>query len=543
VVLILSALGVFLDKAFGGPSEEGPVQVGLERPGIPLQKIETNGATNLASSDAVGNPRGESGDNAGGLTHPAETSRGKGKSETGSWWQETDPLLLAVIAAILTIFGNMLVGYFNNAATIKQEEVKAKNALDLEKLKAKYTLILEAIATNDPKAAERNIDFFLGAELLEDSSGKIRQALKRFSPVLPSPGGAATNIPRGVEVSELAKLYNFPPDLDGTGQKVGLLEFAGGFRQRDLEKHFASLGMGPPHVTAVGIEGGANLEEAPPNESGEVLSNLQIVGTIAPKAEIFAYFAPYTPKGWASAIRQAIADRVSVLLICWGESESEWDRGAMDAINGELELAAKRGLTIVCAAGDSGVTSGMHDGKRHVLFPASSPWVLAVGGTSLISRASEIVSETVWKTKTGATGGGFSEVFKRPDWQVSVPIPKEAEGTHGRGIPDVSATAWNTMAMISLPGAQAPIGGTGVAAAIWAGLILLLNQGLGRNVGHFNPLIYSALGPEGVLRAVSKGDNSINRVKGYHAAAGWSPVAGWGSPDGNKLLNWLKVHQ
>jgi kumamolisin len=64
----------------------------------------------------------------------------------------------------------------------------------------------------------------------------------------------------------------------------------------------------------------------------------------------------------------------------------------------------------------------------------------------------------------------------------------------------------------------------------------LLNQSLGRNVGYINPALYQGIGPAGVLRAVSEGNNGLNGVKGDEAGAGWNPVAGWGSPYGKKLL-------
>jgi hypothetical protein len=67
------------------------------------------------------------------------------------WWRRADPLVLAVIGAMFSLLGTVVVGHFNSATSIKQEEHKAANDLALERLKAKYTLILQAIATNDPQ--------------------------------------------------------------------------------------------------------------------------------------------------------------------------------------------------------------------------------------------------------------------------------------------------------------------------------------------------------------------------------------------------------
>jgi kumamolisin len=84
------------------------------------------------------------------------------------------------------------------------------------------------------------------------------------------------------------------------------------------------------------------------------------------------------------------------------------------------------------------------------------------------------------------------------------------------------------------------LGGTSIAAPFWAGLVALLNQGLGRNVGYLNPLLYAKLGPAGVLRPITEGNNGGNGVPGYSAGPGWNAVTGWGTPDGRKLLAALK---
>ncbi len=458
------------------------------------------------------------------------------------WWRRADPLLLAIIGAMLTIFGNMLVSYFNNVSTVAQEMRKSENDLALEKLKAKYTLILQAIATNDPKSAERNINFFIGAGLLDDADGRIHSAIAQFSPVLPSPAGTVPLSTRAVAVSEIARLYNFPADLDGTGQVIGLLELSGGYHRKDLDTYFAENHLTSPSVTAISVNGAKNRPGS--DADGQVLSDIQITGTIAPKSAIRVYFTNPSVDGWVNAIERASADQVSVLLIGWGQPESSWKDGEVSAINAALEIAAKSGVTIICAAGERGVTDGVGDAGRHVDFPSSSPWVLSVGGTSLSAASHSIESEVVWNEgDQGATGGGVSDHFDRPDWQEAIAVPRRQNGKMGRGVPDVAATAWNTMPIIRIHGSVLQIGGTTVAAAVWAGLIPLINQGLGRNVGYLNPLLYREIGPAGVLRPVSMGNNSVDGVVGYQAGLGWSPAAGWGTPDGVTLLDWLRKHR
>ena len=448
----------------------------------------------------------------------------------------SDPILLALVGAILTLLGNMVVSVVNNRNTIAQEKLRAASDLDLEKLKSKYELILQSIATNDPEAAQRNIEFFIGSGLLDDEGGAIRDALKRYGPVLPAPGGGGA-APRSVLPSDMARLYNFPPGLDGTGQVVGLLEFGGGFKKKQVAAYFAKTGQPLPDIIEAPLPGAAN-DPRDAAASNQVLADIQLVGGIAPKAQLRVYFAAFGAPGWTAALRQAVQDKVGVLLINWGMPEREWAPADLRAVDRALRAAAQAGVTIVTSVGDQGAALGA-GGAREVAFPAASPWVLAVGGTALESGPEGIIAEVVWNDPSGgASGGGVSQKIKPPAYQAAVQV--EGEVAAGRALPDVTAAAWNTLSLVGLGSSLAEIGGTSVAAAIWAGLIARINQGLGRNLGHLNPLLYQAIGPARVLRPITRGDNSRPGVKGYAATESWSPVAGWGAPDGAKLLAWLK---
>ena len=453
------------------------------------------------------------------------------------WWRRPDPLLLAVVGAVLTLLGNVLVLFFNKRATVKQEDQKAKSALDLEQLKAKYTLVLQAIATNDSKAAERNINFFIEAGLLGDAQGKIKGALERFKPVLPATSGTVPEL--SVSASTLAQLYNFPTGVDGTGQVVGILEFGGGYKSPELDAHFAKMPGGRPSVTDVSINGVRN-NPGSGHADMQVLSDIQIVGGIAPGASLRVYFADFSADGWVKAIRRASAEGVSVLLVCWGQPERDMEVRNLKTIDAALEQAAKSGVTIVAATGDEGLNNeGTPDMHACAIFPASSQWVLAVGGTSLKQRSGRIISETPAYRQTG----GASQYFERPAWQSNVAVPERGDGSHGRGIPDVVATARTTWLSVDLGTKTIPIGGTNVSAGVWAGLIALVNQGLGHNVGYLNPRLYTEVGPAGVLRKVRKVDARRGSVTDNAQSIGWNADTGWGAPDGQSLLDWLRAHR
>ena len=109
----------------------------------------------------------------------------------------------------------------------------------------------------------------------------------------------------------------------------------------------------------------------------------------------------------------------------------------MAAFDSAAQDAAALGVTICAASGDNGSSDGVNDGANHVDFPASSPHILACGGTSLLSANGAIKSETVWNdgAQGGAGGGGFSNQFPLPAWQASANIKPPSGG--GRGVPDV----------------------------------------------------------------------------------------------------------
>ena len=148
----------------------------------------------------------------------------------------------------------------------------------------------------------------------------------------------------------------------------------------------------------------------------------------------------------------------------------------------------------------------------------------------------------VERQQWGATGGGVSEIFPLPDWQSEVNVPTTEDGHRGRGILDLAANASPYSGyLVRLHGTETVVGGTSASAPFLAGLIALMNQSLGRNLGHINPLLYAKIGPAGVIHNITSGDNGVQGVKGYPAGPGWNACTGWGSPDGRKLLEALRA--
>ena len=352
-------------------------------------------------------------------------------------------------------------------------------------------------------------------------------------------GGSATSF----TPLQIASLYGFPPGT-GNGECVGIIELGGGERTTDLRTYFSGLGLSTaPKVTVVSVDHANNHPTGDANgPDGEVMLDIEVVGAIIPDANIVVYFAPNTDAGFLDAITTAIHDstnKPSVISISWGEPESSWTQQSMTAFDSAFQAAVTMGITVCVACGDSGSSDGVTDGGDHVDFPASSPNVLACGGTSLQASGSTIISETVWNdgAQGGAGGGGVSTVFALPAWQDGLEVTRTSGGASAltmRGVPDVSGDADPASGYdVRIDGTDTVIGGTSAVAPLWAGLIARINATKGSPVGFVNPLLYAA---PGALRDVTQGNNGD-----FAASIGWDACTGLGSPDGGKIAALLRT--
>ncbi|HXY54723.1 MAG TPA: S53 family peptidase, partial [Nitrospirota bacterium] len=351
---------------------------------------------------------------------------------------------------------------------------------------------------------------------------------------------------------QIAKLYDFPQGVNGSGQCIAIIELGGGYRMVDLDTYFSQLGIATPQIKSVSVDGANNQPMVDTNADGEVLLDIEVAGAVAPGAQIVVYFAPNTDAGFLDAIKSAVHDnsnKPSVISISWGGPEKGWTQQTMQAMDQAFQEAATLGVTVCCAAGDDGSSDlrppEPDDGLLHVDFPASSPHSLACGGTRLTGSGNVITKEVVWNDGRdgGATGGGISDVFDLPKWQAGANVPPSANpgGRVGRGVPDVAGDADPvTGYQVLVDGQQDVIGGTSAVAPLWSGLIALLNQKIGSPVGYLNPALYGLPASSGAFHDITAGNNDVTGDGGaYNAGPGWDACTGWGSPDGAKMLNAL----
>ncbi len=342
---------------------------------------------------------------------------------------------------------------------------------------------------------------------------------------------------------QVVQAYDFPANLNGAGQCIAILELGGGYNAADLSQFFGNLNIPVPQVSAIPVDGGANAPTGDPNSAdAEVALDIEVAGAVAPGASIAVYFAPNTDQGFLDALTTAIHDNTnkpSVLSISWGGPESQWTQQAMTAFDAACQDAATLGVTVCAAAGDNGSTDGVQDNLLHVDFPASSPAILACGGTVLDAAGNQINGEETWNelaTGGGATGGGVSQVFPLPSWQQNANVPAAPNNTQGRGVPDVAGDADpNSGYQIVVDGQSGVVGGTSAVAPLWAGLIAVVNQQLTQAVGYLNPLLYTPA-VAATFHDITAGSNGVPL---YTAGAGWDACTGLGSPDGAALLTAL----
>lgn len=377
-------------------------------------------------------------------------------------------------------------------------------------------------------------------------------------PHLPVPAAPAASAPR-FTCPEIAELYEFPA-ADGAGRTIAVVCLGGGFHQSDLDAFAAAIGLPPPAVTVVGVEGGANdpapidelaslarylnTQEGPPPADAalftlETTMDVELAIGFAPGARVAAYFAPSNDEqGFYQALAAAVfdtANRPSVVSLSWGWPEADWQDASaaiLPVVEELLVEAAALGITFCASSGDSG--AGGVGRAVWVQYPASSPYALSCGGTSIEVAGGEIVGETAWRQRVSdqvySSGGGVSTLFARPAFQDGIAL---LERNGRRGLPDVSGIAdRGTGIAITIGGKVVAGGGTSAVAPLWAALAARLDQALGCPLGHANPCLYAARRRDpGCFRDITTGGNPV-----YQASTGWDAVTGLGSPHGERLL-------
>jgi subtilase family serine protease len=378
---------------------------------------------------------------------------------------------------------------------------------------------------------------------------------------------------------DLQNAYGLAPFLKagyaGEGQTIVIIvSFGSPTLERDLKAFDAAFGLpDPPSLKILAPLGTVPFDPTNQDQlgwAGETSLDVQWAHAMAPRASIVVLTSPVDETQGIQGLPEFLqleqyalnAHLGQIISQSWGTAENTLFDAAGTTILNEFEQlyerAAAESVTVLAAAGDSGTENVDVDGNDYpfptVLFPASSPYVTAVGGTTLnLDVNGNYQSETVWNDSPsgGASGGGVSQYFYEPlyQWVLSPTVQRTLLGR--RGIPDIAFNAdpntpvWVYFGFFPDPDDNGftPSGnGTSAATPPWAGIIADANQLVGRPLGFLNPLIYTigAVGGHSELfHDITIGNNAYNGLPGYSAAPGWDLASGYGTPGLSELLSQL----
>jgi hypothetical protein len=311
---------------------------------------------------------------------------------------------------------------------------------------------------------------------------------------------------------------------DGTGQKIGLLEFDT-FHPSDVANWLALIGYQASVINNLSekkVGGGASIGAY----EDEVLLDIDGVLSLAPGAQVVVYDTPFTAPGssFQTLFNAMINDGDTIISNSWFYCENQTTAADVNSIDSILASAAASGITVLNATGDSGSVCGA---GNSIAVPADSPHATAVGGSSVTPGPGGVYgSETWWDTLNatppgGAGGFGVSQFFSAPSYQAGV------SGSASRSVPDLVLPADPAQGVqicqADAGGCPTPFvyGGTSNSTPMLAGMIAEMNSAMGHNVGELNPQIYP-----------------LANTKAFHNAAALSSSfaeVGLGSPNMDAL--------
>lgn len=338
--------------------------------------------------------------------------------------------------------------------------------------------------------------------------------------------------------SQIAHAYGldtaYANGFNGAGHSVAVVEFADYYRS-DMTTYLNCFGLSNTIVDVV-MNGGAGASTAA-DGGAEVELDLQQIASLAPGATIYNYMHPNDSNGFVDEFNQIandyLADSVSV---SWGLCEADISSAAQQPL---LQQLAAQGQSVFVAAGDSGSSSCAYNataGDPSVSYsaivddPSNSPWVTGIGGLSVTSISPLV--QTVWNGGCGAPcggGGGFSNVYGRPDWQVGPGVTLNNQ----RQVPDISVMGDPRTGMLAyFAGGWHGFGGTSIGAPILGAMAAVGAQACGMsNLGFLNPRLYQmAINGTGISD-VTTGSNDIYGIGSYSATSGYDVASGLGSPN------------
>jgi subtilase family serine protease len=348
--------------------------------------------------------------------------------------------------------------------------------------------------------------------------------------------------------AQLRGAYDIQPlidsGIDGTGATIVIIDaFSSPTLADDVAAFDAAWGLPDAILHVVTPDGIPPFDPSQGAWAVEMSLDVEWAHAIAPGAHLELVLAKSSDDvDLLSATRYAVDHNLGdVITQSFGEAESCADPELLRQEHAVFERAASKGITLVAGSGDKGAVNFLCDGSLTPVpaaaTPASDPDVTAVGGTRLTLDPSTgaYVSETGWHDASGASGGGFSTVYRRPGYQAPFISDNAA-----RGLPDVAyaGSGFGSFLIVANHRTRA-IFGTSAGAPQWAGIDALSRQFAGHRQSQLNIRLYHLAKSDSYGAAfhdISTGNNTWNAVTGFEAGRGWDPVTGLGTPDVAKLV-------
>jgi pseudomonalisin len=373
---------------------------------------------------------------------------------------------------------------------------------------------------------------------------------------------------------DFAAIYNVSPlysaGIDGTGQSIAIVG-----RTHPATANWASFrtAMGLPAKTPQVVVNGADPGDLGSGEDTEANLDVEWAGGIAKGANVIFVTSKSTNStdGVDLSAQYIVSNNIApIMSVSFGSCEADMGSTENTFYNNLWAQAAAQGITVVVAAGDAGAAGCSDPGAatgsgKAVNGLASTPYNIAVGGTQFneaggsywnpvngtdSTSATGYIPEIAWNESGSvsggsglwASGGGVSQVYGKPSWQVAPGVPQDGK----RDLPDVSLSgAGHDAYLIYSNGSLGAVGGTSASAPSFAGVMALLLQKTGQRQGNANGLLYQmgnaqyGSGGAKVFHDITASNNSVPGVTGYSCAAGYDLVTGLGSVDAYALArNW-----
>ncbi|MBW8848849.1 MAG: hypothetical protein JF607_28310 [Burkholderiales bacterium] len=300
----------------------------------------------------------------------------------------------------------------------------------------------------------------------------------------------------------------------------------------DLKAFAANSGYPTPPISVVTV-GSASSDTSGVDEwNMDTQSSLAAAGGTI-KSMLLYTATTLSDADLTATYNKAVSDNLAkVINVSLGECETAAKSSGITASNDQIfQTAVAQGQTFSVSSGDSG-SYECGGSTNQQSYPAVSPYVMAIGGTTLSSSGGTWVGETAWscsgpstcpQSASGGTGGGVSSTEAAPSWQTAAGVLTTAGK---RGVPDVSFDgAPSSGALILVNGSNVQIAGTSLSAPIFTGFYSRIQAAHGNTLGFPASTLYSgAAANPSWFHDVTSGSNG-----GYSAKAGWDYVTGYGS--------------